>query len=285
MRIVRKVFGAAAGLGFLLASLSAWAAPATWRLGDGDTEIVLFGSMHALPKGAQWRTPELEAAIAAADEVWFEFPAPNAAGVSQAYAEAYKTMPKPPEKVSALLSERAKEKAIEAFGSLAAVDSKRPTELINELARRYWAGLGADLENGVETTIQRQVPIEKQRAFGKPEQHLKISVGAPVEDQIRELEVFLLGHHNPEPLRRATEAWLAGDMGYLHRESVERMKHRSPGDYSRVVAERNVAWTEEIVRMLDRPGKMLIVVGAGHMAGPEGLPALLRAKGLRVEGP
>ena len=284
-RRVRRVLGAVAAVAAAAASSPAWSAPAMWRLGDADTEIVLFGSMHALPKGARWRTAELDAAVAAADEVWFEFPAPDAPGVAAAYAEAYKALPPVKDKVSARLSPAARKKAVEVFGSLEAVDAQRPSALINELARRYWAGLGADLANGVETQIQKAVPPVKHRAFGEPAQHLSISAGAPIEDQIRELEVYLLGHHDPEPLKKAMEAWLAGDMAYLHAEAVERMKHRSPGDFSRVVAERNVAWTEAIVRMLDRPGRMLVVVGAGHMAGPEGLPALLRAKGLRVEGP
>jgi len=222
MSMVRMLATAAAGLALALAALPAWSAPAMWRLRDADTEIVLFGSMHALPKGAQWRMPELDRAVASADEVWFEFPAPNAPGVAEAYARAYQSFPAPKQKVSTLLSPAARAKAVEAFGSIEAIDAKRPTELINELARRYWAGLGADLGNGVETQIQRAVPVEKQRAFGKPEQHLAISVGAPLEDQIRELEVYLLGHRDPEPLRKSMQAWLAGDMGYLHREAVER---------------------------------------------------------------
>ena len=285
-RMLRRAgCAAAAGLLAATAALPAWSAPAMWRLRDADTEVVLFGSMHALPKGAEWRTAELEAAIASADEVWFEFPSPTAPGAAEAYAKAYKALPPPPPKVSELLTPEARKRAIEVFGSLEAVDGQRPTTLTNELARRYWAGLGADLENGVETQIQRLTPPERQRAFGTPELHLKISAGAPIEDQVRDLEIYLLGHHDPEPLRKATQAWLAGDVGYLHREAVERMKHRSPGDFSRVVAERNVTWTDEIVRMLDRPGRMLVVVGAGHMTGPEGLLALLQARGFRVEGP
>jgi uncharacterized protein len=269
----------------LTAASPAWSAPATWRLRDADTEIVLFGSMHALPKGAQWRTPELDAAIASADEVWFEFPSPAAPGVGEAYAEAYKALPKPTQKVSERLSPAARRKAIQVFGSLEAVDRQSPSALINELARRYWAGLGADLANGVETQIQAAVPPARQRAFGTPAQHVALGPGAPFEDQLKDLEVYLLGHHDPVPLKRAMDAWLAGDMAYLHQEAVERLKHRSPADFERVVSNRNVAWAETIAAMLDRPGRMLVVVGAGHMAGPEGLPALLRRKGLRVEGP
>ena len=241
MRMLRKLATAAAGLAVVLTAAPAWSAPAMWRLRDADTEIVLFGSMHALPKGAQWRTPELDRAIATADEVWFEFPAPNAPGVVAAYARAYGSIPPPKEKVSNLLSPAARSKAIEACGSLEAVDAKRPTELINELARRYWAGLGADLGNGVETQIQRAVPVEKQRAFGKPEQHLAISVGAPLADQIHELEVYLLGHRDPERRREPMRAWHAGDVECVQRGAVERLKHRGPGDSSRVVAARTVA--------------------------------------------
>jgi uncharacterized protein YbaP (TraB family) len=37
--------------------------------------------------------------------------------------------------------------------------------------------------------------------------------------------------------------------------------------------------------MLAEPHTYFITVGAGHLLGPKGVPALLRAKGYRVEGP
>ncbi|MDQ3139334.1 MAG: TraB/GumN family protein, partial [Pseudomonadota bacterium] len=42
-------------------------APALWEVSDADSKIYLFGTIHLLPEGSNWRTPVLDAAIAASD--------------------------------------------------------------------------------------------------------------------------------------------------------------------------------------------------------------------------
>jgi uncharacterized protein len=39
------------------------AAPAIWKIDGPAGDVYLFGSIHILPKGFQWRRPELEAAL------------------------------------------------------------------------------------------------------------------------------------------------------------------------------------------------------------------------------
>jgi uncharacterized protein YbaP (TraB family) len=41
----------------------------------------------------------------------------------------------------------------------------------------------------------------------------------------------------------------------------------------------------KISAMLNENHTYFITVGAGHLAGPKGVPAMLRAKGFKVEGP
>ena len=63
-----------------IAVLGAWlgaagavgAAPALWVVRDADSEIYLFGTLHALSPQARWRTPAYDQAMARADTVWFE---------------------------------------------------------------------------------------------------------------------------------------------------------------------------------------------------------------------
>src|SRR3546814_20928075 len=43
------------------------AKPAMWKLADADTTIYLFGTIHLLPKGLEWRTPAIAKAVAASD--------------------------------------------------------------------------------------------------------------------------------------------------------------------------------------------------------------------------
>jgi uncharacterized protein YbaP (TraB family) len=280
---VKRLLLAAAAV--LLSAAPAWSAPAIWRVRDADTTVTLFGSMHALPPGAQWRTPELDRAIAEADEVWFEFPSPKAPGMAEAYARAYAARPKQAEPTSQLLSAEGLKLAIAAFGSKETVDARTVPDLLLDMTRRYWEKAGLDGRHGVETTIQGLVPPEKQRAFADPQQHLALVASGSIEQQVRQLEGFLRSPLDPAPLKATTEAWLRGDAAALEREAVARMKTREPG-YARVfLEERNRTWIDPIAKMMDRPGRVLVVVGAAHMAGPEGLPALLRARGYRVDGP
>ena len=57
--------------------------------------------------------------------------------------------------------------------------------------------------------------------------------------------------------------------------------------YERLIAGRNRHWAETAApSAAEAPGETtVVVVGVGHLVGPEGLPALLRGRGLEVEGP
>ena len=59
----------------------------------------------------------------------------------------------------------------------------------------------------------------------------------------------------------------------------------APEWHEAAVTQRNRRWAERVEKLLRGEGDILIVVGALHLVGEDGLPALLRAKGLRVEGP
>jgi hypothetical protein len=53
--------------------------------------------------------------------------------------------------------------------------------------------------------------------------------------------------------------------------------------YQRLLVERNRNWMPKIEVLFARPGRALVVVGAAHLVGPDGLLAMLKAKGYTVE--
>ncbi|HEY0052529.1 MAG TPA: TraB/GumN family protein, partial [Caulobacteraceae bacterium] len=78
--------------------------------------------------------------------------------------------------------------------------------------------------------------------------------------------------------------WARGDLGGVA-EEVRSMRRGQPALYEALVAGRSRRWAPRIAALLAQPGSSVVIVGAGHMVGRDGLPALLRAQGLRVEGP
>ena len=58
---------------------------------------------------------------------------------------------------------------------------------------------------------------------------------------------------------------------------------QEPQMYERLLVERNRNWLPKLEALFSRPGRAFVVVGAAHLVGPDGLIALLKAKGYQVE--
>jgi uncharacterized protein len=85
-----------------------------------------------------------------------------------------------------------------------------------------------------------------------------------------------------ETVGKLGEAWKAGDVPTIERIALADIKS-DPLMYQRLLVERNKNWMPKIEALFARPAKALVVVGAAHLVGPDGLIAMLKAKGYTVE--
>ena len=76
-------------------------------------------------------------------------------------------------------------------------------------------------------------------------------------------------------------AWREGDTAYLEDEMLVQLQSY-PELYQAIVAKRNRRWLASIEELLDDQDDYLIVVGALHLVGDDGVPELLKKRGLRV---
>lgn len=74
-------------------------------------------------------------------------------------------------------------------------------------------------------------------------------------------------------------AWRTGDMDTIERRMLDDLR-AEPQLYSVLIETRNRDWVARIRDLLDETDDVLLVVGVAHLAGEDGLPALLAAEGL-----
>jgi uncharacterized protein YbaP (TraB family) len=77
------------------------------------------------------------------------------------------------------------------------------------------------------------------------------------------------------------QAWKTGDAGRLEQLLNDAMKE-SPSIYRRMLTDRNRNWLPKIEELARGRQNALVVVGAGHLVGKDGLVELLRGKGFKV---
>lgn len=283
--------GAARGLAcaacLLVAPVASRATPPVWIATHGRSQVVLFGSVHLLPRNLVWTPPELTRAEARAARVWFEIPI-DAASDAEANRRvlAKGSLPAAASLWSLLTPETAEKvrRAAAAVDMSAEVLSPmRPWLADISLSLRADLLAGARVPQGVERQVQAALaPGIERRAFKSAGEQIDFLADAPIADQLASLrataEEIL---ERPDTYGKVLREWLAADLDGLRREALDPLERASPTLFDRLMTARNRRWAR-LLRRKSPPGVSLVVVGMAHMIGAEGLPALLRAGGWTV---
>jgi uncharacterized protein YbaP (TraB family) len=115
----------------------------------------------------------------------------------------------------------------------------------------------------------------------------QFAVLAP-DDRVLELQEFESSlkdlrdiGHEIEPMVRA---WSTGNQAKLD-ELINGDLDGFPEARKQLLDDRNKRWVPKIEAMLKEKQVFFVTVGAGHLTGANGLPALLRGAGYKVDGP
>ena len=280
-----SLHGAAAALLLALAACAKPSAepvkPALWEVsGPKQEKAWLFGTIHALPAPVAWRSAKVQAAIAGSDLLLLEIDEDGAA-VAETFTRLSRSPGLPP------LAERLPPAERPRLAALLREYGLKPSDL---RGTETWAAamLLSQRAQG-EATARYGLEAELRRAAaGKPVAALE---GAAAQlalfDRLAEADqralLAAVVDEAAEPDRPDTlgTAWKRGDVAALERETHSGMM-ADPELRAALLVNRNRAWADKIAARLRAGRRPLIAVGAAHMAGADGLPALLAAKGFRV---
>ncbi len=260
--------------------------PAIWEItsADGALEGWLFGTIHALPDGARWRSVPVQQAIDEADFLAVEIAAlDDADAIATTFTILSHTPGQPPLDARIPQSQH---------GDLAELIERSPYSADDFAAIESWGAAlilaqsstsTSDTANGVDKALARDFrPTRPIREVEGARAQLGVFDSLPEAEQRDLLSLTVAEAARPKTARQKTvQRWLAGDVEALLDPGVETLLD-DPELREALVEKRNRDWMPVITGMLQRQPKPLIAVGAGHMGGPQGLPVLLRKAGYTV---
>jgi uncharacterized protein len=264
------------------------ASPAMWKVADEDTTIYLFGTIHLLPKGTEWRSPTFDKAAAGSDTLVLEtvIDESNPAATIDVLFKLAMSPNLPPilDRVPAD-KKAALETAITKSGvPVQAYDRLETWAVAFMLLGVHFQNLGLDPNSGVEFTLKKQF-----KDGGKPIDQLETNAeqlgffDRLSEDAQRKFLVTVLEEPSAmkEEFGSMLAAWTRGDVKAIA-DSFNSDLTDAAELKDALLIRRNANWAKWVKGRLDRPGTVMVAIGAGHLAGDQSVLSLLENQGVIV---
>ncbi|MEM7778874.1 MAG: TraB/GumN family protein [Pseudomonadota bacterium] len=249
---------------------------------QGEVEGWLLGTVHALPDGVEWRTAAIEAVVNDADLLYVEVAELND---RTRIAGTFTSLATTPDMGSLKL--RIDPELHCTLEDMLNSSSYSPSDFANVedwAAAIMLARVGApgNPDNGVDKVLIEDFDSREVRGFESASEQLGIFDQLAAADQQDLLEGTLLewsaSRKDPSAL---TRAWLAGDEVTLSDVTTTGIM-ADPELRAALLTDRNEAWIDPLVDTLAQSPRPLVAVGAAHVIGPDGLAAMLEARGFSV---
>jgi uncharacterized protein YbaP (TraB family) len=137
---------------------------------------------------------------------------------------------------------------------------------------------------GMERYLQRRAAAKSKPVSGleSPKEHNAFFVDLNDRESEALLLILFINAAREGPSASIISAWRRGDVETLNRIVRESFQD-FPSLARRLIDVRNQNWLPKIDGYLRSGKTYFVVVGAGHMGGPDGLLAMLRARGYKIE--
>ena len=260
-----------------------------WKATSRQGVVYLVGSVHMLTKDYYPLSPALDAAFKDSDLLveeadLAEMLSPGAQlqmltrGMLPSSQSLDKVVSAP---TFALLNKR-----IAGLGMpIEALLRFKPWMLAMTLEALEWQKAGFDPELGLDKHFYDRAQTDGKAVQGLETLEYQVSRfdEMPMDQQEKMLADTLKNLDTEKAnVNKLADAWQAGDLLAVEQIVLQEIK-QDPLMYQRLLVERNRNWLPKLDALFARRGHAFVVVGAAHLIGPDGLLAMLKAKGYSIE--
>ncbi|PKN51351.1 MAG: hypothetical protein CVU55_11980 [Deltaproteobacteria bacterium HGW-Deltaproteobacteria-13] len=266
----------------------AWAESSVWVASSSRANVYLAGSFHMLRASDYPLPAEFFTAYKNSRKIIFEVPLDETKGMdrmSNFLGKAFYTDGTTlKDHISAAAYAKAEKFCKERNYSLEQYQILKPALFLSMITVLEMNRIGAEPQKGVDYFFNDKA-LQDGKATGSLEtldQQLNILLSmddALGSDQIIEsIEEF---KQIETALGEYLAAWRKGDEIRMEEMFIKDLKSY-PKLYKTLIFDRNNKWMTDITGFLNSPGNTMVIVGAAHLVGPDGLINLLRKRGYKV---
>lgn len=265
--------------------------PLLWKVSDADNDLYLLGSFHALKPGDYPVAASVDAAFADAELVAFEV-SPEEMTSPELGMEMMQAAMAPEGGSLKTAIDAETWKRLQDYTSsrglpLEQFQNFEPWFVALVVSLAEMGRVGYDPAQGLDQQLIARAAGAHKRTLGLESGASQIAVldGMSALEQQQSLAEALDAAEDSSELDELHAMWRNGDDVALEAKLTVEFRKSYAQLYQRINVDRNQAWLPKLSAMLDdsHSDDALVVVGAMHLIGPDGVVSRLRAKGYKVE--
>ncbi len=273
--------------------------PLMWKISDANNDLYLLGSFHMLKPSDYPLSADVDMAFDDAEALVFELSPQEMLSPELGISMAGAAMRSDGTSLDSALSDTtiakldawiaANNTALQKMGvSAQTLQRFEPWFVALTVSNIEMSKAGLDPEIGLDMHFMGRANKASKPATGleKGSEQIAVLDGMSNVEQLQFLNESLGEAENAQvEIDRLHAAWRRGDPQMLLDGMATDMRREYPQLYRRINVDRNNAWVPKLQRMLDGEAKddALVVVGALHLLGDDGVVEKLRAKGYGVK--
>lgn len=273
--------------------------PLLWKVSGPENALYLLGSFHLLRPDDYPLSADVDAAFAEAEALLLELSPAELSSPTLAARMGAAALRSDGSRLDDALP-AATRTALRLWTETNA-DRLGPLGLSHQALQRFepWfaaltvslvqmTAIGLDPALGMDRHMGARAATARKPAGGLESgaQQVELLAGMDQALQLQFLQDALDGaRKGPQAITDLHQAWRDGDSGRLWHEIGAQMQRDLPALYQRINVARNQAWLPSLVERLESGGSddTLVVVGALHLLGDDGLVEGLRRRGYQVQ--